>query len=82
MTVPRGRRPLPAALLDPAPWAHPHARAVAEIAAWLARRIAERGLAVDRTAVEATALLHDVDKLSAADDPVRALPTARARRYG
>ena len=38
-------------------------RAVAEIASWLAGRIAERGEAVDRPLVEAAALLHDVDKL-------------------
>lgn len=75
MTVPS--RAAAAALLlslDPPPWALAHARAVAEIAAWLARAVAARGVAVDRAAVEAAALLHDVDKLLPADDPARALP--------
>jgi hypothetical protein len=47
---------------------------VAEVAAWLARRIEGRGIAVDRGAVEAAALLHDVDKLLPEGDPARALP--------
>jgi putative nucleotidyltransferase with HDIG domain len=67
MTVPS--RVAAAALLvslDPPPWALAHACAVAEVAAWLARRIEERGIAVDRAAVEAAALLHDVDKLRSA----------------
>lgn len=51
--------------LDPPAWFLRHSRAVAEIAAWLARRAATRGLAVDRGVVEAAALLHDVDKLAA-----------------
>lgn len=59
--------------LDPPPWFLAHARAVAEIAGWLARRIDERGVAVDRRAVETAALLHDVDKLLPASDPAAAL---------
>ena len=75
MTVPS--RSAAAALLlslDPPPWALAHARAVAEVAAWLARRIEAQGMPVDRRAVEAAALLHDVDKLLPPDDPARALP--------
>ena len=75
MTVPS--RTAAAALLlslDPPPWALRHARAVAEVAAWLAARIERQGIALDRPAVEAAALLHDVDKLLSADDPARALP--------
>ena len=60
--------------LDPPPWHVRHSRAVAEIAGWLALRIAqppasgahEPGTAnpgrVNRQLVEAAALLHDVDK--------------------
>jgi HD domain len=75
MTVPS--RAAAAALLlslEPPPWALEHARAVAEVAAWLARRIEAQGVPVDRRAVEAAALLHDVDKLLPPDDPARALP--------
>ena len=59
--------------LDPPPWAVRHARAVAEVAGWLAARIDARGTPVDRPLVEAAALLHDVDKLLPPDDPARAL---------
>ena len=60
--------------LDPEPWFLRHARAVAEIAAWLAARTAARGLPIDRRLVEAAALLHDADKVLPPDDPLRALP--------
>jgi len=60
--------------LEPPPWLLRHSRAVAEVAAWLAARIDERGVTVDRRLVEAAALLHDVDKALPADHPVRALP--------
>lgn len=60
--------------LDPPPWALRHARAVAEVAGWLAARIGARGTAVDRRLVETAALLHDVDKLLPSSDPARALP--------
>jgi HD domain len=60
--------------LDPPPWALRHARAVAEVAGWLALRIASAGIAVDRSLVESAALLHDVDKLLPPQDPARALP--------
>ena len=60
--------------LDPPAWHVRHARAVAEIAAWLAARCAARGEPVDRALVEAAALLHDVDKAIPRRDPAAALP--------
>jgi hypothetical protein len=60
--------------LDPPAWFMHHARAVAEVAAWLAARIAVAGTTVDRQLVEAAALLHDVDKLLPPGDPARDLP--------
>jgi hypothetical protein len=60
--------------LDPPAWFMHHARAVAEVAAWLAARIAVVGTTVDRQLVEAAALLHDVDKLLPPGDPARDLP--------
>lgn len=75
MTVP-GRVEAASLLLslDPPAWFVRHARAVAEVAGWLAARIDARGTAVDRRLVEAAALLHDADKVLSADDPARALP--------
>lgn len=75
MTVP-GRVEAASLLLslDPAPWLLRHSRAVAEVAAWLAARIAERGVAIDRRLVEAAALLHDADKALPVGHPARALP--------
>jgi len=64
--------------INPSPRALRHARAVAEVAGWLAYRIQGQGLAIDRHAVEAAALLHDVDKVLRKqlprDSPIRALP--------
>jgi hypothetical protein len=60
--------------LDPPAWFLRHARAVAEIAGWLAARIAGRGGAVDRALVESAALLHDVDKAVPRTHPARQLP--------
>lgn len=60
--------------LDPPAWFLRHARAVAEVAGWLAARIAAAGTTIDRRLVEAAALLHDVDKLLPAGDPARDLP--------
>lgn len=54
-------------------WFLAHVSAVAEVAAFLARRIEERGLVIDRPLVEAAALLHDIDKLFPSDDPLRSL---------
>jgi hypothetical protein len=59
--------------LDPPAWFLAHARAVAEVAGFLAARIAANGTAVDRALVEAAALLHDLDKVLPASDPVRRL---------
>lgn len=75
MTVP-GRIAAAALLssLDPPTWFVAHARAVAEVAAFLAQRIAARGISVDRAAVEAAGLLHDVDKILPSDHPARTLP--------
>jgi hypothetical protein len=75
MTVP-GRVEAASLLLslDPPAWFERHARAVAEVAGWLAARIEARGVAVDRRLVEAAALLHDADKALPAGDPLRALP--------
>ena len=74
MTVP-GRTEAASLLLslDPPTWFERHARAVAEVAAWLAARIDARGTAVDRRLVEAAALLHDVDKILPAKDHAREL---------
>lgn len=59
--------------LDPPSWTMRHSRAVAEIAGWLAARLSEHGVEVDRRLVEAAALLHDVDKVLPASAPERAL---------
>jgi putative nucleotidyltransferase with HDIG domain len=74
MSVP-SRRDSAALLLSlaPPPWHLRHSRAVAETAAWLARRAAELGRPVDRRLVEAAALLHDVDKLPAVAPQVAGL---------
>jgi hypothetical protein len=60
--------------LDPPAWFVRHARAVAEVAAWLAARIEARRVAIDRPLVEAAALLHDVDKALPSGDPALGLP--------
>jgi hypothetical protein len=62
--------------LDPPVWFLRHARAVAEVASWLALRTAGSAQAgqIDRRLVEAAALLHDADKLLPASDPARTLP--------
>ena len=75
MTVP-GRQAAAALLLslDPPPWHLRHARAVAEIAGWLAARAAARGVPLDRRLVESAALLHDVDKALPPDAAERRFP--------
>src|SRR5450759_5152181 len=60
--------------LQPPAWHLRHVRAVAEIAAWLAFRAVAAGHPVDRALVEAAALLHDLDKVLPAGDPIRVLP--------
>jgi len=60
--------------LNPPAWFVRHARAVAEVAAWLAVRMEARGVAVDRRLVESAALLHDADKALPAGDPALDLP--------
>jgi hypothetical protein len=72
MPVPTRREAARAFLsLDPAAWSVRHACAVADVAAWLARAVSRRGLAVDVAAVETAALLHDVDKVAGRPPDVR-----------
>jgi len=74
MTVPRRVEAASLLLsLDPPPWFVRHARAVAEVAGFLAARIDAAGTPVDRRLVESAALLHDVDKVLPVDDPARTL---------
>jgi predicted hydrolase (HD superfamily) len=77
MSVP-GRQEAASLLLslDPPIWAVRHARAVAEVAAWLARAVAARG-SCDRRAAETAGLLHDVDKRLPESDPDRRLGHGR-----
>ena len=72
MSVP-GRVDAAALLLSlrPPAWHLRHVRAVAEVAAWLAFRAVAAGRPVQRALVEAAALLHDIDKVLPADDPIR-----------
>jgi putative nucleotidyltransferase with HDIG domain len=63
MTVPDRRESAALLLsLDPPEWHLRHSRAVAEVAAWLARRASAAGSRLDRRLVESAALLHDADK--------------------
>jgi len=67
MTIPARREAARLLLsLDPPAWSLRHACAVADVAGFLARLIAADGIPVDVRAVEAAALLHDVDKIPAA----------------
>jgi putative nucleotidyltransferase with HDIG domain len=59
--------------LGPPDWFIAHVGAVAEVAAFLALRIAGTGRRHDRQLVEAAALLHDVDKLFDSDDRLAGL---------
>jgi hypothetical protein len=59
--------------LDPPAWSLRHARGVAEVAGWLAARLAAAGTSIDRRLVESAALLHDVDKILPADDSAKRL---------
>jgi hypothetical protein len=72
MTVPRRREAASLLLsLEPPAWFLHHACAVADVAAWLGARVSARGTRVDLPAVEAAALLHDVDKLPSAGADAR-----------
>jgi hypothetical protein len=67
MTVPARREAARLLLsLDPPEWALRHACAVADVASFLAHAIDRAGTPIDVAAVEAAALLHDVDKLAGA----------------
>lgn len=55
-----------------------HMTVVAEVASFLAYRIGQNGVAVDRRLVETAALLHDVDKALPRDHPLRAHPHGEA----
>jgi hypothetical protein len=67
MTVPARREAARLLLsLDPPAWSLRHACAVADVAAFLAHAIDRAGTPIDVAAVEAAALLHDVDKIRAA----------------
>ena len=59
--------------LDPPAWSLRHARAVAEVAGWLAARLEAAGTSIDRRLVESAALLHDVDKVLPGDDAAKRL---------
>ncbi len=52
-------------------WSTQHACAVADVAAWLARAAVRNGAPLDVPAVEAAALLHDVDKVAGRPPDVR-----------
>ncbi len=66
MTVPSRREAARLLLsLDPPAWSLQHACAVADVAAWIAREAVSHGTGCDVRAVEAAALLHDVDKIPA-----------------
>ena len=64
--------------LRPNPKLLRHSTAVAEVAAFLADAMVRRGVEIDPTMVETAALLHDVDKMLADDDPLKALGHAAA----
>ena len=64
-----------------------HSAAVAEVAAFLCAAMVGRGIELDATRIETAALLHDIDKMLPADDPLRALGHGPAgaewlRRHG
>lgn len=59
--------------LDPPDWHLRHSAAVAEVAAYLASAIDERGHAISVALVEAAALLHDIDKALPDNNPLKGL---------
>lgn len=56
--------------LSPSPRLMQHATVTAEVASFLAHRLASRGLPVDRRLAETAALLHDLDKALPRDHPL------------
>lgn len=60
--------------LDPPAWLLRHSRAVAEVASFVARRAAARGVPLDQRLAETAGLLHDVDKVLPSSHRHRALP--------
>jgi putative nucleotidyltransferase with HDIG domain len=64
--------------LNPPDWHLAHSAAVADVAAFLAARIEERGHAINVALCEAAALLHDVDKALPQSDPRNGLGHADA----
>jgi HD domain-containing protein len=64
--------------LRPPGWFLAHGGTVAEVAAFLALRIARTGRELNRRLVEAAALLHDVDKLFPRTDPLARLEHGEA----
>ena len=59
--------------LDPTDKLFNHCRVVGEVAAFLADAIAARGVEIDARLAETAAVLHDLDKALAPDDPLKAL---------
>ena len=53
---------------DPPDWLVVHSEGVARVAAEAARALAENGVEVDSTLVEAAGRLHDIDKVGTRDD--------------
>ena len=59
--------------MDPPAWLAGHSAAVADVAAFLASAIEQRGHAICVGLVEAAALLHDIDKPFPKDHPLKPL---------
>ena len=59
--------------LQPSDWLLEHSAVVADIASFLAKRIGERGHAIDEALVDGAALLHDLDKALPQSDPHKGL---------
>jgi putative nucleotidyltransferase with HDIG domain len=66
------------ALLAPPAGLLRHSTAVAEIAAFLCAAMGRRGVTLDASLVESAALLHDLDKMLPAEDPLKPLGHAHA----
>lgn len=64
--------------LNPPDWHLAHSAAVADVAAFLAAKIEERGHAINVAICEAAALLHDVDKALPKNEPLKGLGHADA----